>query len=176
MKSDSNLRVSRTSSKEIAGNAAKYESYREAWSRIKLAQENHFFLEAITIQESIISDRLKRFLSFPTSINPLKEKQNNNRHLGLYQLINAWKKNFPHGVQSGKYADLIAATDAWRSKRNKAIHSIISLKYDETTQSIDVFLNQAKETSEEGTRLAREICNWCEKMKTDKSKNTKSSA
>lgn len=43
------LRKSQVSSKEITGNANKYEAYREAWARIKLAQENSFFLEAITI-------------------------------------------------------------------------------------------------------------------------------
>ncbi len=42
----------------VTGNAAKYESYREAWSRIDAACENQFFLEAITIEESIISDRI----------------------------------------------------------------------------------------------------------------------
>jgi hypothetical protein len=51
-----NLRKSKVLQKEIKGNSTKYESYREAWSRIKLAQENHFFLEAIAIQESIIFD------------------------------------------------------------------------------------------------------------------------
>jgi hypothetical protein len=33
-----NFRKSEVLSKEIAGNASKYESYREAWSRIKVAQ------------------------------------------------------------------------------------------------------------------------------------------
>ncbi|NJM48932.1 MAG: hypothetical protein HC860_24505 [Alkalinema sp. RU_4_3] len=50
----SNLKKSSFPQKDVAGNVNKYESYREAWSRIKHAQENGFFLEAITIQESII--------------------------------------------------------------------------------------------------------------------------
>jgi hypothetical protein len=49
------VRKSTSPQKLIAGNSSKYDSYREAWSRIKLAQDNGFFLEAITIQESIIA-------------------------------------------------------------------------------------------------------------------------
>ena len=59
------MRKSKTLEKSIAGNASKYYSYREAWTRIKLAQENGFYLEAIAIQESIISDRL---IAIPTSM------------------------------------------------------------------------------------------------------------
>lgn len=46
----------------IKGNAAKFWSYREAWTRIKQAQEQGFYLEAVTIEESIISDRLMSYL------------------------------------------------------------------------------------------------------------------
>ncbi len=46
----------------LNGNVAKYLSYREAWARIKLARRQGFFLEAVTIDESIISDRLLSFL------------------------------------------------------------------------------------------------------------------
>ena len=56
-------------------NTAKYESYTEAWRRIKAAQEKEFFLEAIVIEESIISDRLVSYLSRPGSRNPLIKKR-----------------------------------------------------------------------------------------------------
>lgn len=158
------LRKSQTPQKEIAGNATKYQAYREAWSRIKLAQENHFFLEAITIQESIISDRLIRFLSLPGSKNPFAKKKKK-KYLSFSDLIQAWKVNYPHGLPSGDYKDLTAAVDTWRRQRNDAIHSIVNPKPGEDTQPIDSFLNQAKETAEEGTRLAREVCSWCQKVK-----------
>lgn len=46
--------------KSTKGNTAKYYSYAEAWTRIKLAQEQGFYFEAIVLQESIISDRCRR--------------------------------------------------------------------------------------------------------------------
>lgn len=42
----------------INGNGDKFRAYRESWTRIKEAQKQGFYLEAITIEESIISDRL----------------------------------------------------------------------------------------------------------------------
>ena len=105
-----NLRKSERLSTEISGNVNKYEAYREAWSRIKFAQENHFFLEAIAIQESIISDRLIRLLSHPAISNPLTIG-NGGRYPSFSRLIDQWRKEFPAGVQSGLYQDLIAAVD-----------------------------------------------------------------
>jgi hypothetical protein len=50
------------SQNSITGNVVKYLSYREAWTRIKQAQEQGFYLEAVTLEESIITDRLISYL------------------------------------------------------------------------------------------------------------------
>jgi hypothetical protein len=162
-----NYRKSEILQKEIKGNSTKYESYREAWSRIKLAQENHFFLEAIAIQESIISDRLFSFLSRPTSPNPLS-KNNNGQFPLLSRLIEHWRSQFPDGIQSGSYPDLIKAVDDWRQMRNEALHAIAKSEPGQPTQPIDLFLQKAKDAAEKGESLTREICNWCEKEKNRK--------
>lgn len=44
------------------GDEAKFLSYAEAWARIRAVRKHGFFLEAVTIQESIISDRLSSFV------------------------------------------------------------------------------------------------------------------
>ncbi|WP_144266123.1 hypothetical protein [Pleurocapsa sp. PCC 7327] len=158
------MRKSQVPLKQIVGNINKYESYREAWSRIKLAQENHFFLEAITIQESIISDRLISFLSRPEALNP-PSKRKNGQFPSLNQLIKQWRSEFPHALQSGSYSDLISAVDQWRRTRNEAIHAIVKSEPGEPTQPIDSFLQKAKEAAEEGEKLTREVCKWCKRGK-----------
>jgi len=45
-------------------NAMRYFSYKEAWVRIKKAQGSGFYLEAVTLEESIIADRLISFLVY----------------------------------------------------------------------------------------------------------------
>jgi hypothetical protein len=158
------MRKSSSPQKLIAGNSSKYDSYREAWSRIKLAQENDFFLEAITIQESLISDRLISYLSRPTASNPLS-KDKKGQWPSFSNLIKSWRSEFPNGLQVGSYTDLISAVDQWRKVRNEAIHAIVKSEPGQPTQPIDLFLTKAKEAAEQGERLAREICNWCTKEK-----------
>jgi Arc/MetJ-type ribon-helix-helix transcriptional regulator len=153
------LRKSSVLLKEISGNANKYESYREAWSRIKQAQENQFFLEAITIQESIISDRLISFLASSNAKNILT-KDKRGRWPSFGNLIQRWASEFPKGVPYGKSPDqinLIAVVDQWRNNRNDAIHAIVKSEPGEPTQGIDLFLKTAKEVAERGERLAKEV-------------------
>lgn len=69
-----------------------------------------------------------------------------------------------HG-QSGVYEDLISSVDEWRMTRNQAVHAIVKSEFDESSQSIDAFLQKAKESAEEGECLARELCKWCKKAK-----------
>jgi Arc/MetJ-type ribon-helix-helix transcriptional regulator len=156
------LRKSSVSLKKIIGNSNKYESYREAWSRIKQAQENQFFLEAITIQESIISDRLISFLTNSKVKKPLsKNKYGNWPSFG--NLIQHWRSESPEGVKYGKspdQIDLIEAVDQWRNNRNDAIHAIAKSDPGEPTQDIDIFLQQAQEVAERGEYLAKAICSW----------------
>ena len=102
-----NMRKSQTSDKAIIGNAEKFEAYREAWSRIKLAQENHFFLEAITIQESIISDRLISFLSRPTAPKILARNRRGRLPSFGSLIKDYWREEFPDPLKSGVYPDLI---------------------------------------------------------------------
>ncbi len=158
------VRKSTSPQKLIAGNSSKYDSYREAWSRIQLAQDNGFFLEAITIQESIISDRLISYLSRPTASNPLL-KDKKGRWPQFAKLIERWRSEFPNGVPVDSPIDLINRIEQWRNVRNEAIHAIVKSEPGQPTQPIDVFLNKAKEAAEEGERLARAICNWCQKEK-----------
>ncbi len=156
------IRKSRILQKTIAGNASKYYSYREAWSRIKLAQENGFYLEAIAIQESIISDRLLSYLYRSQETTPSLK---HGRFPLLNELIKKWRSECPNGLSSGSYDNLIEAVDQWRFSRNQVIHAIVKSKPGQPTQSIDLFLQQAQEAAEAGNKIAREVCNWSKKNK-----------
>jgi hypothetical protein len=150
---------------DIKGNFEKYESYREAWVRIKQAQENNFFLEAITIQESIISDRLISFLSRPGASNSFAKSCGKRNFVSFHSLIQSWREEFPNGLESGKYGNLIDNVDEWRESRNDAIHAIVKSKPGEVTKPIDTFLQEAEKVAQTGTDLAKEVCIWQKKEK-----------
>ncbi len=140
--------------KQITGDADKFLAYREAWTRIKEAQNQGFYLEAITIEESIISDRLDSYFR-----NVLKIEKKPNTLKGMHDL---WKKHHPEVIASGNYTDLMQALDKWREERNNAIHHIV---HSEThpDRSIEIFLLNTKAAAENGEKLARTISEWCDK-------------
>jgi hypothetical protein len=157
-------RKSASLEKPIKGNASKHEAYREAWLRIRLAQENGFFLEAITIQESIISDRLTSYLTSLTASKP-KAKT-------LSDLIRQWRAEVSKSSSETSSVDLIDAVNEWRKLRNDAVHAIVKSDSDQTTQSINLFLEKAKKAAEQGERLAREVTDWCRKEKRKATQNS----
>ena len=103
-------------------------------------------------------------MSRPTSSQPLSQNRNG-KFPSFGKLIERWRLEFPDELQSGSYLDLIKAVDQWRDMRNEAIHTIVKSEPGKPTQSIDEFLQRAKETAEEGERLAREVCKWSQKEK-----------
>lgn len=102
--------------KPIKGYSDKFFAYREAWTRIKEAQEQGFYLEAITI-ESIISDRLSSYFR-----NVLTTEKQPNSLKGMQDL---WKKHQPEAIISGGYNDLIFELDKWREEPNQSILAVL---------------------------------------------------
>ena len=79
----------------IQGNAAKYFSYREAWTRIIKSQEQGFYLEAVTIEESIITDRL---ISYLVGIQAIERSENLQKYPNFARLINIWREKQPEPI------------------------------------------------------------------------------
>lgn len=142
--------------REIRGNAAKFWSYREAWSRIKQAQEQGFYLEAVTIEESIITDRL---ISYLVSVGMIEQAEKPGHYPSFAELIRLWGQQCPL-VEPQESQNLEAKIDRWRQRRNKVVHGIVKLPEDAAPDTIVSFVEEAKQTAEEGEQLARAVANW----------------
>src|ERR1051325_2142853 len=70
------------------GNRLKYFSYRAAWGGISNAQGHGFYLEAVTLEESIIVDRLISFLVREGAIEADKGLEKHS----FGQLIQRWRE------------------------------------------------------------------------------------
>lgn len=117
----------------------------EAEERIDLAISEGFYLEAITLQECLISNCLYNYLQ---SIN-LKAKG-----LSFQKLISLCKSKCDIGD------NLLNQIDDWRIKRNKSIHGYIESKASLLSDSQNDFTLFSKETSLEGQVLCRRTCEW----------------
>ncbi|KOP24483.1 hypothetical protein AMR41_20340 [Hapalosiphon sp. MRB220] len=144
------------------GNVAKYLSYREAWTRIKLARKEGFFFEAITIEESIITDRLINYLVF---VGEIKQPTEVYKYPKFHELIQSWKKLHPIPIQATGQSSLQEAVDQWRILRNKAIHGMVKSHPGSPTEAIDDFLAIAESAAIQGEFLAKAVSEWCRKMK-----------
>lgn len=128
------------------GNKVKYDAYTEAFARIKAANESNFFLEAVAIQEAIISDRLKSHLGH------LGKLTKRNRPT-LFDLVEIWKSENQDQNLEIKI-NLPELVDQWRVLRNQAVHGLVC------TSGVDDFLNSAKAAAKTGEILARAVCDW----------------
>lgn len=143
-----------------AGNAAKFFSYAEAWARIRLATKAGYFLEAVTIEESIVSDRLTSYLqktcglALPAPVT---------RNLG--RLIGRWADEFEARLKDEP--DLLEASralrrkvDAWRERRNDVVHGLVKSTVGKTEDHIENFLAAAELSAVEGKAVARAVSSW----------------
>jgi len=154
------LRLSTIPEKAPRGNAEKYFSYREAWTRITAACQQGFFFEAVTIQESIIADRLIDYL---VAIGEIAQPDEIYQYPNFANLIQRWKKRHPEPIAAGDLENLQVAVDDWRRARNRVVHLIVKSHPGTATTPIDEFLTNAEDTAHRGVVLAKAVTNWCRK-------------
>jgi len=147
------------------GNQTKYKAYRFAWERIEQAQKAGFHLEAVTIEESIISDRLQSYLKRPGAVGLDKSGKSKKKDLGLYDLLEALRIEHPNGVsiRSHQGPDRLLAIDeihGWRRQRNDLIHKIVKSQPGQPPIDVEAFNALAKAAAARGERIARDVLGW----------------
>ncbi len=125
----------------------RYELYKSSLDWIKKSIDEGYYLEAISILESLISDRLESYLSFPLG------QDFSFKNLGV--LINEIKlKKTDENLHSLIIKDL----DEWRKQRNKAAHEMVKIA-DGKSIVWEERVKVKKEVAETGLQLFRNIDN-----------------
>lgn len=149
------------------GNAPKYFSYRKAWGQIPRAIGHGFYSEAVTLAESIISDRLISYFNKTGVLNPESEK-----FYSLGELIKLLKKHVPEPIRDPikepRFENLQQSLSDWKEKRNHIVHGIVKSSGN-SLDDADQFIDDAKQAAIEGRQIAQSICNWYRRFK-DKEK------
>jgi hypothetical protein len=145
---------------KVQGEVGKFYSYKEAWARIRLARKSGFYLEAITIEESIISDRLT---SFAVKDGGVKIGHKSIRTLN--NLADTWVqicnlKLSDLSVVKDSFKELQLRLNKWRKNRNTAVHGLVKAGNSKDSGNVENFLKLACLTALEGERLARDISRW----------------
>jgi|GEM_PF-892965 len=147
------------------GNVRKADTYREAFTRIEMAMEDGYFLEAIAILESIVADRIASYLAAVGC-------EAFNRNPSLAELLDAWRqchgdrayelrRRTPQGlVTERSYDDLAAAVDAWRSRIDQELHAFVASPRGVPTQPVESFLAVLRRDAREGRTLCDAVIGW----------------
>jgi hypothetical protein len=142
------------------GNANKYRRYREAWTRIKKAKDDEYYFEAVTLEESIICDRL---ISYLVSRGVTCA---DNKYLSFENLICEWERvtgGIP--ISEGNISNLQESVCEWKQLRNEVVHGMVKSCPDTELDDIQSFMEEARRAAEEGEKLARAVDNWQKKVK-----------
>lgn len=113
-------------------------------------------MEAVTIEESIITDRL---ISYLTRVGVIEQIEESGHQPGFAQLIDQWRRHCPlENTPDG--LNLQANVNRWRQQRNTVVHGIVKLSPGAPQNTIIQFVEEAKQTAEDGERLARAVDDW----------------
>ena len=138
-------------------NRAKGESYKDSFDRIKLSREKGFPLEAISLIESILSDRL---LSNAVGTHQLRKKPEKAVKTSFYELIKFFKE-YAKENDDKEAAELALVLDDWRNRRNVLVHAAVK-SYPTTAPKMrpPEFRVEAARVAQEGIRHARRLLRW----------------
>jgi hypothetical protein len=138
-------------------NTAKGASFTYAFKRINESLKSGYHLEAVTLAESIISDRLLSFVKYHHKNETVKTP--------FHKLIKSAKKLNITPASTKDGIDLFDALDEWRDKRNKCIHAVAKSEPGEPTRPINTFEQMTAECAKDGKALARLVCEWDKKVR-----------
>jgi hypothetical protein len=140
-------------------NTAKEKAYALAFGMINTALEKGCPLQAITIEESILTDRLS------STLNAKKEKKT------PCSTLNRALKEWANQLKSGeslfdeKMSALRPSLYAWWDERNELLHGIVKSPCGEgPTIPAEDFLERAEKAAREGLDLARKVVRWTQKQ------------
>lgn len=97
----------------------RYRLYKAAFTRVKEAMRAGYHLEAITLLESLLSDRMESRLSHVT--------QTNVGFQNLGKLIAQMRKH----DAGGPFLGVLGEIDGWRELRNRALHELVKFEADD---------------------------------------------
>jgi len=146
-----NTRARAIASKSNNVGLARYHIYRQAYKRINQSIENGYYLEAITLIESLISDRLESRLSY------LLKKDYSFKTLGA--LITKAKQ-----FEENDQLKTVVSTelDHWREKRNAALHEMVKIEDGEVTAWEERY-SELRGITITGKSILRKIDKLCKK-------------
>lgn len=127
------------------------ELYQLAFSQFNKAMDEGFYLEAVSIIESVIADRMESRIGQLTGKDVEFGTLSKNR-----DVLNGSKKHEKIEFAQELIDLYNKIVSVWAGKRNEALHRIVKISTQEA-KDYDEFLEKAKETAVEGRAIFNEL-------------------
>jgi len=144
----------------------KHSSYALVFGWMKRALAHGFYLEAVTIAESVISDRLISQLCRLGALDPGVSVEKHS----LGRLMTIWESAVPEPIRDAHFEELQSAADTWRLRRNRVVHGIVKTAPGGAPPNTAEFKRDAETVARDGYRLAKSVCNWYTREKNRRSR------
>lgn len=142
-------------------NTSKWQSYKLAFAHIDAAISQGFYIEALALEESIITDRLDSALLG----KGLKSGEQQSKLFSLSGVLREVKKhpNEFKGLNEhlGKKGKTFSVLENWKDERNKFVHNVAHGFPEQAVPILaEEYGSRGKKAAVLGKELARIICNW----------------
>ena len=119
----------------------------DALARVQQAIDDGYFLEAVVLQECVISNCLFNFLRGSGQSQPPAT---------FYELIKHSKKI----VSGSEVRELLGRVNRWRKRRNEAVHGFVVSRVENLGESRAGFVDASKTTAGDGLELTEQVVAW----------------
>ena len=155
----SNPKVRVPGEKTSIQNNRRKELYTKGFNQIRNAYDKGFFIESITIIDSMITDRLEAYVQFLL--------YGEDKQFKSESLFNALKSfgsvTKEKGVRDEEFKQIYNKIESWVPKRNNAVHEFVIIRQESLDDSVDVRLQKLKDTADEGLLLVRLVMSYTSK-------------
>jgi len=126
---------------------------KQALFNIQQAIDSGFYLEAIALQESLISNSIYNFL---------KAQNKSLQSTSFFDMLRELRSSKSNHLSSTESRKLFKNVNEWRQKRNQAIHGFITIQIDEIGNGLTDFKSLSEQTANAGSKLASDVFAWYE--------------
>jgi hypothetical protein len=138
---------------------ARQELYRGTYKRLKEAIEAGFWIEAIALCESIISDRIQ------ARISHLGNHDEESRRIKMLGVLVKHIKSVDSPIKFANLSLIYHDIENWNSARNKAIHRAVKINVGDNFRKWDHFYEELEVTARDGADICRRLSNEYNKIK-----------
>jgi len=140
-------------------NELRYKLYTAGFDQMKAAFDGGYYIECVSICESMITDRLNAYVQYLLH-NDEKQFISQSLHNSLLNFGSATKEK---DVRDPEFSEIYKNIENWIPQRNTAVHNFVIVDSNSITDDLDKRYKDLKLAAINGMNLIREVMSYTQK-------------